>query len=138
MASKDNSSSGHEQDIPIKPVIVDNIADHEPPSEVLPVAAGVSKVEAFNRVLYNSGGSGKLLLITLVLSIGLNMFAYALDQGITSQFNVIAASSFGHHAEIGTVNTASQIIRAVSVCKDGAAKKFSGELLTSLFDRNPS
>lgn len=83
--------------------------------------AGVSKVEAFNRVLYHSGPSGKMLLLTLVVSIGLTMFAYALDQGITSQFNTMATSSFSMHAELGAVNTASQIIRAVS-------KPFIGKL----------
>lgn len=72
--------------------------------------AGVSKVEAFNKVLYHSGKSGKLLLITLVNFIGLTMFAYALDQGITCQFNTMAASSLSMHAELGAVNTASQII----------------------------
>lgn len=98
----------------IKSVKHDVVADYQSPNRPIQEAAGVSKVEAFNRVLYQSG-SGKFLLITLVVSIGLTMFAYALDQGITSQFNVIAASSFGHHAEIGTINTASQIIRAISV-----------------------
>lgn len=82
---------------------------------------GVRKVEAFNKVLYQSGRSGKLLLVTLVLSIGLTMFGYALDQGITSQFTVIAASTFDRHAEIGAINTASQIIRGVS-------KPFIGKL----------
>lgn len=43
------------------------------------VQPGVSKVEAFNRMLYNSGGSGRSLLVVLVVSIGLTMFAYALD-----------------------------------------------------------
>lgn len=82
---------------------------------------GVSSVEAFNRVLYHSGKRGKVLLITLVFSIGLTMFAYALDQGITSQFNTMATSSFSMHAELGAVNTASQIIRAIS-------KPFIGKL----------
>lgn len=54
------------------------------------------------------------MLITLVVSIGLTMFAYALDQGITSQFNTMAASAFSMHAELGAINTASQIIRAIS------------------------
>ncbi|CAG8109384.1 unnamed protein product [Penicillium salamii] len=83
--------------------------------------SGVSSVEAFNRVLYHSGKKGKVLLITLVFSIGLTMFAYALDQGITSQFNTMATSSFSMHAELGAVNTASQIIRAIS-------KPFIGKL----------
>lgn len=89
----------------------------KPPQEKTahtPSQAGVSKVEAFNKVLYHSGKSGKILLITLVVSIGLTMFAYALDQGITSQFNTMAASAFSMHAELGAINTASQIIRAIS------------------------
>ena len=82
---------------------------------------GVRKVEAFNKVLYQSGKSGRMLLWTLALSVGLTMFAYALDQGITYQFTVIAASSFNHHAQIGAVDTAAQIIRGVS-------KPFIGKL----------
>lgn len=82
---------------------------------------GVKKVERFSHVLYHSGKSGRLLLFVLALSIGLTMFGYALDQGITSQFTVIAASSFSHHAEIGAVNTAASIIRAIS-------KPFIGKL----------
>ncbi|KFY43593.1 hypothetical protein V494_01907 [Pseudogymnoascus sp. VKM F-4513 (FW-928)] len=81
---------------------------------------GVRKVEAFNKVLSKTR-SGKLLLITLVVSIGLTKFGYALDYGITTQFNAIASSSFGHHAELGAVNTASVIIRGVS-------KPFIGKL----------
>lgn len=42
------------------------------------------------------------------------MFAYALGQGITSQFDVMATPSFNRHAEIGAVNTASQVINTVS------------------------
>ncbi|KAI7663834.1 hypothetical protein KC318_g8095, partial [Hortaea werneckii] len=83
--------------------------------------AGISKVEAFNKALYRSGASGRLLLYVLVVSLGLTMFAYALDQGITYQFNAIAASAFSHHAELGAVNTASAIIRAIS-------KPFLGKL----------
>lgn len=82
---------------------------------------GVRKVEAFNKALYHSGRSGRLLLITLIVSVGLTMFGYALDQGITSQFTVIAASTFDRHAQIGAVSTASQIIRGVS-------KPFIGKL----------
>lgn len=44
--------------------------------------AGVTKAQAFNRVLYESGPSGRILLYTLVVSIGCTMFAYALDQGM--------------------------------------------------------
>ena len=47
--------------------------------------AGVTKAQAFNRVLYESGQSGKILLATLVVSIGCTMFAYALDQGRTTE-----------------------------------------------------
>ncbi|OAL57446.1 MFS general substrate transporter [Pyrenochaeta sp. DS3sAY3a] len=82
---------------------------------------GVKKVERFSHVLYHSGKSGRVLLWILAISIGLTMFGYALDQGITSQFTVIAASSFSRHAEIGAVNTAASIIRAIS-------KPFIGKL----------
>ncbi|KAH7377401.1 major facilitator superfamily domain-containing protein [Pyrenochaeta sp. MPI-SDFR-AT-0127] len=82
---------------------------------------GVKKVERFSHVLYHSGKSGRMLLIILGASVGLSMFGYALDQGITSQFTVIAASAFSHHAEIGAVNTAASIIRAIS-------KPFIGKL----------
>lgn len=82
---------------------------------------GVKKVERFSHVLYHSGRSGRTLLFILAASIGLTMFGYALDQGITSQFTVIAASAFSHHAEIGAVNTAASIIRAIS-------KPFIGKL----------
>ena len=82
---------------------------------------GVAKVERFSHVLYQSGKSGRMLLYVLVGSIGLTMIAYAFDQGITSQFTVIAASAFSHHAEIGAVNTAAAIIRAIS-------KPFIGKL----------
>lgn len=75
---------------------------------------GVKKVERFSYVLYHSGRSGRLLLYVLALSIGLTMFGYALDQGITSQFTVIAASSLGNHSEISAVSTAASIIRAIS------------------------
>ncbi|OJJ88618.1 uncharacterized protein ASPGLDRAFT_117082 [Aspergillus glaucus CBS 516.65] len=74
----------------------------------------LGKVEAFNKVLNQSGRSGKVLRGIIVVSIGLTMFAYALGQGITPQFDVMATSSFGKHAQIGAVNTASQIINAVS------------------------
>ncbi|CAO2649791.1 Nn.00g010830.m01.CDS01 [Neocucurbitaria sp. VM-36] len=82
---------------------------------------GVKKVERFSHVLYHSGKSGRMLLFILAASIGLTMFGYALDQGITSQFTVIAASAFSQHAEIGAVNTAASIIRAIS-------KPFIGKL----------
>ena len=83
---------------------------------------GVGRVEAFNKVLYQSGKKGKFLLWLLGISIFLTMFVYALDQGITSTiFSTLAASTFGVHSEIGTVSTASQIIRAIS-------KPFIGKL----------
>jgi MFS family permease len=76
--------------------------------------ASISKVEAFNKALYSSGPSGRILRYVLVVSLRLTMFAYALDQGITYQFNAIAASAFSHHAELGAVNTASAIVHAIS------------------------
>ncbi|KID93553.1 Major facilitator superfamily domain, general substrate transporter, partial [Metarhizium majus ARSEF 297] len=76
---------------------------------------GVSRVEAFNKQLYQSGKRGKALLWLLAVSIGLTMFAYALDMGITTGiFSTLATSSFGVHSELGAVSTASQIIRAIS------------------------
>jgi MFS family permease len=83
---------------------------------------GVGRVEAFNKVLYQSGKKGKILLWLLGVSIGLTMFAYALDMGITTTiFGTLAASTFGVHSQLGTVNTAGQIIRAIS-------KPFIGKL----------
>lgn len=83
---------------------------------------GVTKVEAFNKVLYQSGPTGKILLWLLGVSIGLTMFAYALDQGITSTiFTTMASSTFGQHSSLAAVSTASQIVRAV-------AKPFIGKL----------
>ena len=71
-------------------------------------------VEAFHRVLYHSGASGRFLLITIIFSLSLTMFVYALDGGITSQFDIIAASSFSRHAQVGAVNTASTLINGIS------------------------
>ncbi|KAF2010563.1 MFS general substrate transporter [Aaosphaeria arxii CBS 175.79] len=91
--------------------------DYDDPEKPIPresTTPGVAKVERFSHVLYQSGRSGRLLLYVLAASIGLTMFAYALDQGITSNFTIIAASSFNHHAEISTVSTAAAIIRAIS------------------------
>ena len=83
---------------------------------------GVTKVEVFNKVLYQSGPTGKLLLWLLGVSIGLTMFAYALDQGITSTiFTTMASSTFGQHSSLAAVSTASQIVRAI-------AKPFIGKL----------
>ncbi|KAH7147130.1 major facilitator superfamily domain-containing protein [Dactylonectria estremocensis] len=83
---------------------------------------GVSKVEAFNKVLYQSGKTGKVLLWLLGISISLTMFAYALDQGITSTiFTTMASSTFKTHSSLAAVSTASQIIWAIS-------KPFIGKL----------
>lgn len=71
-------------------------------------------VEALNKVLYHSGHAGLLLLTIIVISLGLTLFAYALDGGITPQFDIIAASSFNMHAQIGAINTATSIISGVS------------------------
>lgn len=91
----------------------------EPASEG---SAGVTKVEMFNRVLHQSGRSGKMLLWLLGVSVGLTMFVYALDQAITTQiFSAWASSSFAQHANLAAVSTASQIIRAIS-------KPFLGKL----------
>lgn len=49
----------------------------------------------------------------LIAFLSLLMFAFSLE-GITSQFNMIAASSFGMHSEIGAINTASEIINGIS------------------------
>ncbi|CAK7233334.1 hypothetical protein SBRCBS47491_008573 [Sporothrix bragantina] len=94
----------------------------EADEEIVAERHGVSRVEAFNKVLYQSGKKGKTLLWLLGISIFLTMFVYALDQGITySIFSTLAASTFGVHSEVGTVTTASQIIRAIS-------KPFIGKL----------
>ncbi|KAI7160113.1 hypothetical protein KC349_g3722 [Hortaea werneckii] len=90
------------------------------PDGTLTATSGVKRVEAFNRMLAETG-RGKALLWTLGVSLLLTMFAYALDQGITYQFTVIAASSFNRHSEVGAVSTASTIIRAIS-------KPFIGKL----------
>ena len=57
----------------------------------------LSEAEAYNRAFYHSGPLGQFLLIMLVAFLSLLMFAFALE-GITSQFNMIAASSFGMHS----------------------------------------
>lgn len=102
-----------------KPAISDAAAHAENEGHV---EVGVSRVEAFNKVLYQSGKSGKVLLWLLGVSIGLTMFAYALDMGITTPvFTTMASSFFGLHSELAAVATASQIIRAIS-------KPFIGKL----------
>lgn len=73
----------------------------------------LSEAEAYNRAFYHSGALGQLLLILLIAFLSLLMFAFSLE-GITSQFNMIAASSFGMHSEIGAINTASEIINGIS------------------------
>lgn len=111
-------ANGFEQDASTKPEAVDNAQrDDGEHSEI-----GVSRVEAFNKVLYKSGKSGKVLLWLLGISIGLTMFAYALDQGLTaSVFNTMASSTFEQHSSLAAVLTAGQIIRAIS-------KPFIGKL----------
>ncbi|KAI7217037.1 hypothetical protein KC333_g4487 [Hortaea werneckii] len=96
------------------------IAGGAEPDGTPTATSGVKRVEAFNRMLAETG-RGKALLWTLGVSLLLTMFAYALDQGITYQFTVIAASSFNRHSEVGAVSTASTIIRAIS-------KPFIGKL----------
>ncbi|KAH6692196.1 major facilitator superfamily domain-containing protein [Plectosphaerella plurivora] len=94
----------------------------EPIRDERTAVIGVSKVEAFNKVLYQSGRSGKILLWLLGISVGLTMFAYALDMGITfGVFTTMASSTFGQHSQLAAVSTASQIIRAIS-------KPFIGKL----------
>ncbi|KAK2757744.1 siderophore iron transporter [Colletotrichum kahawae] len=96
--------------------------NHAASDDENPKAIGVGRVEAFNKVLYHSGKKGKVLLWLLGASVGLTMFAYALDMGITTTiFGTLAASTFKVHSQLGTVNTASQIIRAIS-------KPFIGKL----------
>ncbi|KAF2760072.1 putative siderophore-dependent iron transporter [Pseudovirgaria hyperparasitica] len=112
-------------------------ADSQRPTDPKDVKhRGVEKMERFNDVLYHSGRTGKVLLWVLAVSMipvhGLHpdtglicyqasllatMIGYSLDQASTSQFTVIAASSFGRHADIvsyGAIATASQIIRAIA------------------------
>lgn len=99
-------------------------ADPRKPDLVAPEHSeiGVSRVEAFNRVLYQTGKSGKMLLWLLGTSVGLTMFAYALDLGITTTiFSTLASSTFGKHSSLAAVSTAGQIIRAIS-------KPFIGKL----------
>lgn len=72
----------------------------------------LSEAEAYNRAFYHSGPLGQFLLIMLVAFLSLLMFAFALE-GITSQFNMIAASSFGMHSEIGAISTASELINGI-------------------------
>lgn len=96
------------------------IHDVESNREVIDPHSGVTKVEAFNKVLRTSA-RGKLLLYTLAVSIGLTMFAYSMDQGTTYLFNAIAASAFRRHSSLGAINTAGQLVRSIS-------KPFLGKL----------
>lgn len=116
-ASKPSDSSTPHGDS-IHDVSDPNVVDaNKPQTEI-----GVSRVEAFNKVLYQSGRSGKILLWLLGISIGLTMFAYALDLGITTTiFTTMASSTFGQHSSLAAVSTAGQIIRAIS-------KPFIGKL----------
>ncbi|UZJ54081.1 hypothetical protein CBS101457_003401 [Exobasidium rhododendri] len=71
-------------------------------------ANGVAQAEAFTKLL-RSSKNGRVMLILLGISLLLSMFAYALDQGLTSSvFSVIAASFFNHHSEIAAITTASR------------------------------
>ncbi|KAJ5264756.1 major facilitator superfamily domain-containing protein [Penicillium rubens] len=87
----------------------------EEPEEPIPDTrvAAIGHVEAYHKVLYHTGPSGRRFLFTIIVSLGLTMFAYALDQGITPQFNLIAASSFSRHAQLGVVTTASTLISGI-------------------------
>lgn len=112
-------SKSQDEDVEVRD---SSIATSDVPRNEGHTEIGVSRVEAFNKVLYQSGKSGKILLWLLGISVGLTMFAYALDQGITSSiFTTIASSMFGQHSSLAAVTTASQIIRAIS-------KPFIGKL----------
>ncbi|OGM49769.1 siderophore iron transporter [Aspergillus bombycis] len=76
--------------------------------------AGFNSVEGFNKVFYHTGLTGRLLLAVIILSLGLTMFVYAMDEGVTQQFTLIAASSFSMHAQLGAVNTASTVINGIA------------------------
>ena len=124
-------ASRADQPQPQNNVEVTNDQPNADPSSLKPILAeenegspviGVSRVEAFNKVLYQSGRSGKILLWLVGISIGLTMFAYAFDMGLTSSvFNTMASSTFGQHSQLAAISTASQIIRAIS-------KPFIGKL----------
>ncbi|KAF2158825.1 hypothetical protein M409DRAFT_61330 [Zasmidium cellare ATCC 36951] len=81
--------------------------------EVIDPHAGVTKVEAFNKMLKESK-SGTVLLWVLGISLILTMFAYSLDQGTTYIFNAIAASAYESHAQLGAITTANQVVRSVA------------------------
>ena len=75
---------------------------------------GANTAEAFHNAIYHSGRSGYILLYATILSLGLTVFAYSLDGGITPQFDIVAASAYNMHAEVGTINTATSIISGVT------------------------
>lgn len=75
---------------------------------------GTNNAEAFHKAIYHSGRPGHVLLYTTTLALGLAIFAYALDGGITPQFDIVAASAYHMHAEVGTINTATSIISGVT------------------------
>lgn len=71
-------------------------------------AEGVARVEAFTKLLRQSK-NGRAMLWLLGLSLLLTMFAYALDQGLTTSiFATSATSFFSRHSEIAAINVASQ------------------------------
>ncbi|KAE8361478.1 major facilitator superfamily domain-containing protein [Aspergillus caelatus] len=76
--------------------------------------AGFRSVEGLNKVFHNTGLTGRLFLVTIIISLGLTMFVYAMDEGVTQQFTMVAASSFDMHAQLGAVNTASTLINGIS------------------------
>ncbi|KAF6809519.1 siderophore iron [Colletotrichum musicola] len=121
-----NPADPERQDTGVRPATGPD-PDFDPDTKPQPPAPdeaviGVTRVEAFNKVLYQSGRRGKITLWLLAASVGLTMMAYALDQGITSTiFTTMASSTFGQHSSLAAVSTASQIIRAIS-------KPFVGKL----------
>ncbi|KAB8264271.1 major facilitator superfamily domain-containing protein [Aspergillus pseudonomiae] len=76
--------------------------------------AGSSSVAGLNEVFYRTGLTGHLFLVVIIISLGLTMFVYAMDEGVTQQFTLIAASSFSMHAQLGAVNTASTVINGIT------------------------
>ncbi|KAK4495173.1 hypothetical protein PRZ48_013500 [Zasmidium cellare] len=107
-----HSQESHTSDIQQAPVD-EHRHGTESGKEVIAIHAGVSKVEAFNKMLKESA-SGRALLWTLGISLIITMFAYSLDQGTTYIFNGYAASAYTSHAQLGAVTTASQVVRSVS------------------------
>ncbi|KAE8373865.1 major facilitator superfamily domain-containing protein [Aspergillus bertholletiae] len=83
-------------------------------SYCITLGSGVSSVEGMNQVLHHTGLAGRLLLVTIIVSLGLTVCVYAFDGGVTQQFTMIAASSFSMHAQLGAVNTASTVINGIT------------------------